>query len=196
MPVADPDPSRRADHAATDLDYRFWGHYTDQDGDTGRVGPPRSVPTPRRRPHRALKDSGLERFPFTDFPANQAWLQTVMWAADFVAWFQLLCLVGRWLKAKPRRLRWTLWHAPPESSAPPNFFFFFVLVGRLSFTYCSFRSSTTSRARRSSSEPARLDLKVDAVLLEQDKFRVGRRQEHLAACLAQHLEKSTVSGSV
>lgn len=39
-----------------------------------------------------LKDSGLERLPFTNWEANQAWLQTVMWAADLVAWFQLLYL--------------------------------------------------------------------------------------------------------
>jgi len=95
-----------------DLEYRFWGHYTDQDGD----------PTELDRQMRAharvedhigrLKDSGLERFPFTDLEANQAWLQTVCWAADLVVWFQLLCLTGPLARARPKRLRWELWHAP------------------------------------------------------------------------------------
>ena len=95
-----------------DLEYRFWGHYTDQDGD----------PVELDRMMRAhahvedfigrLKDAGLERFPFTGFGANQAWLQTVMWASDLVGWFQMLCLTGGLVRAKAKRLRWTLWHAP------------------------------------------------------------------------------------
>jgi hypothetical protein len=94
------------------LDYRFWGHYTDQDGD-----PVELDRTMRAHAHvedhiQRLKDSGLERFPFTSREANQAWLQTVMWATDLASWFQLLCLDGPLAKAKPRRLRWTLWHAP------------------------------------------------------------------------------------
>ncbi len=95
-----------------DLEYRFWGHYTDQDGDPDELD--RSM-----RAHAnvedyigRLKDSGLERFPFTDLAANQAWLQTVCWASDLVAWFQLLCLTGPLARAKPKRLRWQLWHAP------------------------------------------------------------------------------------
>jgi hypothetical protein len=95
-----------------DLHYRFWGHYTDQAG----------VPVELDRSMRAhahvedfigrLKDAGLERFPFTEFEANQAWLQTVMWAADLVTWFQLLCLTGPLAVAKAKRLRWTFWHTP------------------------------------------------------------------------------------
>ena len=95
-----------------DLDYRFWGHYTDLEGDPTELDR-------RMRAHahvedhiERLKNSGLERFPFTGWEANQAWLQTVMWAADLVAWFQLLCLTGPSARAKPRRLRWTFWHAP------------------------------------------------------------------------------------
>ena len=94
-----------------DLEYRFWGHYTDQEGN----------PVELDRLMRAhahvedfigrLKDTGLERFPFTDFEANQAWLQTVMWAADLVTWFQMLCLTGPLARAKAKRLRWTFWHA-------------------------------------------------------------------------------------
>ncbi len=95
-----------------DLDYRFWGHYTDQAGDPVELD--RRI---RAHAHvedhiQRLKDSGLERFPFTGWEANQAWLQTVMWASDLATWFQLLCLTGPLAKAKPRRLRWTFWHAP------------------------------------------------------------------------------------
>ena len=95
-----------------DLEYRFWGHYTDQDGDPDELD--RSM-----RAHAnvedyigRLKGSGLERFPFTDLTANKAWLQTVCWASDLVAWFQLLCLTGPLARAKPKRLRWQLWHTP------------------------------------------------------------------------------------
>ena len=95
-----------------DLEYRFWGHYTDQAGDPVELD--RQI---RAHAHvedhiQRLKDSGLERFPFTTWDANQAWLQTVMWAADLASWFQLLCLTGPLAKAKPRRLRWTFWHTP------------------------------------------------------------------------------------
>lgn len=95
-----------------DLEYRFWGHYTDRDGDPAELDR-----TMRAHAHvedhiGRLKDSGLERFPFTDFAANQAWLQVVCWASDLVRWFQLLCLTGPLARALPKRLRWQLWHAP------------------------------------------------------------------------------------
>jgi hypothetical protein len=95
-----------------DLDYRFWGHYTDREGDPVELD--RQI---RAHAHvedhiQLLKDSGLERFPFTAWEPNQAWLQTVMWATDLATWFQLLCLAGPLAKAKPKRLRWTFWHAP------------------------------------------------------------------------------------
>lgn len=95
-----------------DLEYRFWGHYTDQGGEPEELD--RSM-----RAHAnvedyigRLKDSGLERFPFTDLTANKAWLQVVCWASDLVVWFQLLCLTGPLARAKPKRLRWSVWHAP------------------------------------------------------------------------------------
>ena len=59
-----------------------------------------------------LKDSGLLRFPFTDFAANAAWLAVVCWGADLVRWFQLLCVTGPLARALPKRLRWQLWHKP------------------------------------------------------------------------------------
>ncbi len=95
-----------------DLDYRFWGHYTDQAGEPVELDRQMRAHAHVEDHIGRLKDSGLERFPFTNFQANQAWLQTVMWAADLARWFQLLCLVGPLARAKPRRLRWTLWHTP------------------------------------------------------------------------------------
>jgi hypothetical protein len=94
------------------LEYRYWGHYTDQRGN----------PVDRDVFHRAhaqvedhierLKDSGLECLPFTDLDANRAWLVLVCLAADLVRWFQLLCLTGVLQTAEPKALRWRLWHAP------------------------------------------------------------------------------------
>lgn len=59
-----------------------------------------------------LKESGLMRFPFADFAANQAWLQVVCFGADLVRWFQLLCVTGPLSRALPKRMRWQFWHAP------------------------------------------------------------------------------------
>jgi hypothetical protein len=94
------------------LDHRFWGFYTDQDGD------PRDLDvTMRAHAHveshiQRLKDSGLCRFPFVSFEANSNWLMTVALAADLVRWFQLLCFDGTWSDARPKALRWGIFHAP------------------------------------------------------------------------------------
>jgi hypothetical protein len=94
------------------LDYRYWGFYTDQDGD------PRDLDvTMRAHAHveshiQRLKDSGLCRFPFASFEANSNWLMTVALAADLVRWFQLLCVDGTWSDARPKALRWGIFHAP------------------------------------------------------------------------------------
>lgn len=95
-----------------DLEYRFWGHYTDQAGDPVELDRLMRAHAHVEDHIGRLKDSGLQRFPFSDFEANQAWLQAIMWAADLTRWFQLLCLNGPLSKAKPRRLRWALWHTP------------------------------------------------------------------------------------
>jgi hypothetical protein len=94
------------------LEYRYWGHYTDQDGD-----PVELDATMRAHAHvelniQRLKDSGLLAFPFSDLEANTNWMATVLMAADLVRWFQLLCLDGSWAKAQPKALRWGLFHAP------------------------------------------------------------------------------------
>jgi hypothetical protein len=95
-----------------DLEYRFWGHYSDQKGDPVELDRAMRAHAHVEDYIQRLKDAGLERFPFTDFEANQAWLQTVMFAADLVTWFQMLCLTGPLARAKAKRLRWTFWHAP------------------------------------------------------------------------------------
>ena len=59
-----------------------------------------------------LKDSGLSRFPFSNFDANANWFALVGIAADLLRWFQLLCPNGAWRDARPKSLRWALFHAP------------------------------------------------------------------------------------
>ena len=59
-----------------------------------------------------LKDSGLERFPFTNLDANRAWMQLVCLANDLVRWFQHFACTGPRATAEPKRMRWTLWHNP------------------------------------------------------------------------------------
>ena len=92
--------------------FRYWGHYTDATGD-----PVELDWHMRHHAHvedhiKRLKESGLERFPFSDLDANKAWLQLVCAAADLVRWFQQLCCTGPLATAQPKRLRWTLWHTP------------------------------------------------------------------------------------
>ena len=94
------------------LEFRYWGHYSDQDGEAVELDK-----TMRAHAHvelhiERLKDSGLLAFPFSDLEANRTWMATVMMAADLVRWFQLLCLDGSWAKAQPKALRWGLFHAP------------------------------------------------------------------------------------
>lgn len=95
-----------------DLEYRFWGHYTDLEDDPATLDRDMRAHAHVEDHINRLKDSGLLRFPFTELTANQAWLQTVCWAADLVRWFQLLCVTGPLARALPKRLRWQLWHAP------------------------------------------------------------------------------------
>lgn len=94
------------------LCYRYWGHYTDADGT-----PVQLDAHMRNHAHvedhiKRLKDSGLERFPFSDLDANRAWMQLVCLAADLVRWFQHLCCTGELATAEPKRMRWSLWHTP------------------------------------------------------------------------------------
>ena len=94
------------------LEYRYWGHYTDQDGDPVELDQTMRAHAHVEQHIARLKDSGLLAFPFSDLEANRTWMATVMMAADLVRWFQLLCLDGTWAKAQPKALRWGLFHAP------------------------------------------------------------------------------------
>lgn len=64
---------------------------------------------------RYAKDSGLGRFPSRDFAINQAWLATVMIAADLVAWTRMLALTGDaavLASCEPKALRYRFLHVP------------------------------------------------------------------------------------
>jgi hypothetical protein len=95
-----------------DLDYRYWGFYTDQDGDPRELDATMRAHAHVEQHICRLKESGLTRFPFSDFSANATWLMTVAISADLVRWFQLLCLDGAWRSARPKALRWAIFHAP------------------------------------------------------------------------------------
>ena len=94
------------------VDYRYWGHYTDQDGDPVDLDCAMRAHAHVEDHIQRLKDSGLLRFPFADLTANSAWLMVVALSADLVRWFQLLCLDGGLAKARPKALRWSFFHAP------------------------------------------------------------------------------------
>jgi hypothetical protein len=94
------------------VNFRYWGHWTDQDGDPVDLDTSMRAHAHVEDHIRRLKDSGLCRFPFRDADANRAWLAVVCFAADLVRWFQLLCLTGPLARAEPKTLRWRLWHAP------------------------------------------------------------------------------------
>jgi len=92
--------------------YRYWGHYTDADGDPVDLDTHMRAHAHVEDNIRRLKDSGASRFPFTDIDANRAWLAIVCFADALVRWFQQLCLTGHLAAAEPKTLRWTLWHTP------------------------------------------------------------------------------------
>ncbi len=94
------------------LDFRYWGFYTDQEGDPVELDATMRAHAQVERHIQRLKDSGLCRFPFTSFEANTNWMMAVALSADLVRWFQLLCLEGPWVNARPKALRWGLLHAP------------------------------------------------------------------------------------
>lgn len=93
-------------------EFRYWGFYTDQPGDPRHLDATMRAHAHVEQHIARLKDSGLCRFPFTNYDANQAWLMTVTLAADLLRWFQLLCLTGPWTNARPKALRWSILHAP------------------------------------------------------------------------------------
>jgi len=94
------------------LDFRYWGFYTDQDGDPRQLDLMMRAHAHVESHIQRLKDSGLCRFPFTKLGANEAWMFAVMLSADLVRWFQLVCLDDAWRDARPKALRWGIFHAP------------------------------------------------------------------------------------
>lgn len=92
--------------------FRYWGHYTDQTHTPVELDKHMRAHAHVEDHIRRLKDSGLERFPFTSLDANRAWLALVGMAADLVRWFQLLCCTGHIAKAEPKPMRWSFWHTP------------------------------------------------------------------------------------
>jgi Transposase DDE domain group 1 len=92
--------------------YRYWGHYTDADGDPVELDRHMRAHAHVEDNIRRLKDSAANRFPFCDFDANAAWLAVACMADSVVRWFQQLCLSGPLAAAEPKTLRWSLWHTP------------------------------------------------------------------------------------
>jgi hypothetical protein len=92
--------------------FRYWGHYTDAEGDPVDLDAHMRAHAHVEDHIRRLKDSGAQRFPFTDIDANHTWLAVVCFADSLVRWFQLLCCSGALAAAEPKALRWTLWHTP------------------------------------------------------------------------------------
>jgi hypothetical protein len=94
------------------LDFRYWGFYTDADGSPVELDTTMRAHAHVERHIQRLKDSGLCRMPFTSFEANATWMMAVAMSADLVRWFQLLCLDGHWVDARPKAMRWGIFHAP------------------------------------------------------------------------------------
>ncbi len=92
--------------------FRYWGHYTDASGEAVDLDVHMRAHAHVEDNIRRLKDSGAQRFPFTDIDANRAWLAVVCFADGLVRWFQQLCLTGTLAIAEPKTLRWGLWHTP------------------------------------------------------------------------------------
>jgi hypothetical protein len=92
--------------------FRYWGHYTDAEGDPVDLDVHMRAHAHVEDHIRRLKDSGAARFPFTDINANRAWLAVVCLADALVRWFHQLCLTGPLAVAEPKTLRWSLWHTP------------------------------------------------------------------------------------
>jgi hypothetical protein len=94
------------------LEHRYFGFYTDLVGEVAELDLLMRAHAHVEQHIERLKDSGLCRFPFSSFEANETWMALVMLAADLVRWFQLLCFDGSWSSARPKALRWRLFHAP------------------------------------------------------------------------------------
>ena len=93
-------------------DWRYWGHWTNLAGSAAARDADMRAHARVEDNIARLKDSGAQRFPFSDLDANRAWLQLAAFADALVRWFQTTCLTGRLARARPKTLRWGLWHTP------------------------------------------------------------------------------------
>ena len=94
--------------------YRYWGHWTDSKA-TAPESDRDMRAHARVETHIArIKDQGGGRFPFAKFAPNRLWLHIVALADTLVRWFQKLSLPPNHplRRAKPKTLRWNLWHIP------------------------------------------------------------------------------------
>jgi hypothetical protein len=97
---------------------RLWdtGGYRHQVTLTNSAGDPLALELRQRRHARvencikALRQSGLDRMPFSSFAMNQAWLELVLAGTDLLAWLRLGCLDGELARAEPKTLRYRLLH--------------------------------------------------------------------------------------
>lgn len=94
--------------------YRYWGHWTDTKTDAPESDRDMRAHA-RVETHIArIKDQGGNRFPFARFAPNRLWLHIVALADTLIRWFQKLSLPDHHplARAKPKTLRWNLWHIP------------------------------------------------------------------------------------
>ena len=97
---------------------RLWdtGGYRHQVTLTNSAGDTRVLELRQRRHARvencikALRQSGLDRMPFSSFAMNQAWLELVVAGTDLLAWLRLGCLDAELAQAEPKTLRYRLLH--------------------------------------------------------------------------------------
>jgi hypothetical protein len=60
---------------------------------------------------KAIKQTGMGRFPSREFQINAVWLQLALTATDLIAWTQTILLDGALAAAEPKKLRYQLFHA-------------------------------------------------------------------------------------
>jgi len=60
---------------------------------------------------KAIKQTGMGRFPSREFAINAVWLQLALTAADLIAWTQTILLDGALAAAEPKKLRYQFLHA-------------------------------------------------------------------------------------
>ena len=60
---------------------------------------------------KAIKQTGMGRFPSREFNINAVWLQLALTATDLIAWTQTILLDGALAAAEPKKLRYQIFHA-------------------------------------------------------------------------------------